>query len=1494
MNTMPYILSRYLNRIPFLLLLLAMVMSVSAQAKPQLSLEQTVSKTTVKAGEPFTYSLRYRCASTTEHCENTKVIGILPATLNNSYSHVAPTDSVHIASHGYSKSQRKVTWTFVNPLPAGSTGELSLTVDFPNGTTENGATATFTPTIEASNADTVTANSLTVTAESKPYITFKKKLHTSNPYIGSDVNYRLYLCNTGGLGTLNLDGVTLTDKLYPNAQFVKATNSGTYDAATHSVTWSLSKLSVGSCFKPYVTALYPQTTFTAETSVTNLGVANVNFVKDGGSLELESSVDHIIKLPSSAGVGFGKHPLKFYKGGHSKIIQAGLLHHNFYVKNQADYSLNNVVISDEIPAELRVSKFYRNSTAHNDLNIGISYKTSINTNWTAVTSSNTTIKVNTLGLAAGEYITALKWEIAELPAYYTRSSIVGFYSTILDSVSVGDIIKNSGHADYDFILDGEPTHTTRISTRNTRILESKPKPYVRKYRTSPAIVTPGKQVKYSIRFKNLESELVNPVLSDLLPANLEFTSWKVTRRDAADMPDPIFTKVDNYQGTGRTLLRWSWTGEAAYTLPIQKWFFIDLVTTVDAAATPGQVANQAYVTAEDPATSLNISSCKQKAVDTLDLNGNGATDDTICATTKPATEVSAVAAMDAVKWVKGLLDTEWHRYPDSGKTSLAGRLDYQLIVKNTGNIPMTNVVVVDILPFLNDTGVIDLSNRDSAWQPQLIGAVQAANGIKVFYSTVENPCRTEVLPTNPEGCVDPAWSAVLPEDITSVRSLRFDFGDVVLAPADELKLTWPMYAPIDAPLGTIAWNSFGYVATRMDTGTQLLPSEPIKVGIEVDDFQPAILGDYIWNDKNGNGIQDPEETGINGVRVELYQPGKDTLPNTADDVLIGFTLSADDADKRPGFYLFSSLEAGQYFVKFYPPVGYIVSPANRGEGDAQDELDSDVNPETQSSDIVELKTYSRNLTVDLGVVKSASAAIGNYVWFDADEDGKQNESADKGINDVTVTLFKDNGDGIADIAADEQVKQMKTANDVNGHAGYYLFDKLNPGQYFVHFELPYGARFTTQGQSGVVDIDDSDVNITTGTTEIVTLLEGFDPSWDAGMILPVGNLSLGNRIWFDEDQNGIYATGSEKGINDVKLTLFRDIDNNGAYTADVDTMVTTTTTFTKDGVKGYYLFDKLPAGAYIVRVDSGNFIEGQPLAELVATTTETDVNNKVDHDSNGIATEGNTAIFSQAITLAESEEGYSELTVDFGFRSKDTTPRVSCSAPKVYGVQDFGLNDSQFFTIDPVALTVEALGKRYYGHDIETLDIHPTNRQIYATSGDDPSSQHPHGYLYQVNPVDGALTGIGSTGLGEVSAISFNPKDDTLWAWADGEGLAVIDITTGKATTPAPSDLRVEALSWNFDGSILYATENRKLWAWDGTNINLVCDDLPGQTEALEMFDENILLFAVHTGNDLNIYAWNVNEGGNSCAADNALSVHVETSYNDVEGISWPVKCIDD
>jgi len=52
--------------------------------------------------------------------------------------------------------------------------------------------------------------------------------------------------------------------------------------------------------------------------------------------------------------------------------------------------------------------------------------------------------------------------------------------------------------------------------------------------------------------------------------------------------------------------------------------------------------------------------------------------------------------------VKGQLDPSWHKYPDSGKTARSGTLDYRLVVENTGNVSMTNVVVIDVLPFISD------------------------------------------------------------------------------------------------------------------------------------------------------------------------------------------------------------------------------------------------------------------------------------------------------------------------------------------------------------------------------------------------------------------------------------------------------------------------------------------------------------------------------------------------------------------------------------------------------------------------------------------------------------------------------------------------------------------------------------------------------------------------------------------------------------------------
>jgi hypothetical protein len=60
------------------------------------------------------------------------------------------------------------------------------------------------------------------------------------------------------------------------------------------------------------------------------------------------------------------------------------------------------------------------------------------------------------------------------------------------------------------------------------------------------------------------------------------------------------------------------------------------------------------------------------------------------------------------------------------------------------------------------------------------------------------------------------------------------------------------------------------------------------------------IGDRVWNDANGNAVQDSTETGINGVTVQL---------------LSGSTVIATTTTNSSGNYTFGSLVAGTYTVK---------------------------------------------------------------------------------------------------------------------------------------------------------------------------------------------------------------------------------------------------------------------------------------------------------------------------------------------------------------------------------------------------------------------------------------------------------------------------------------------------------------------------------------------------------------------------------------------------
>ncbi|MEJ2746881.1 MAG: SdrD B-like domain-containing protein, partial [Anaerolineae bacterium] len=90
----------------------------------------------------------------------------------------------------------------------------------------------------------------------------------------------------------------------------------------------------------------------------------------------------------------------------------------------------------------------------------------------------------------------------------------------------------------------------------------------------------------------------------------------------------------------------------------------------------------------------------------------------------------------------------------------------------------------------------------------------------------------------------------------------------------------------------------------------------------------------------------------------------------------------------------------------------------------------------------------------------------------------------------------------------------------------------------------------------------------------------------------LGSSSLGDFVWQDDDGDGA-QDGGETGINDVTVSLYYDVNGDGALDDD-DLFLESTTTYTNVG-DGYYEFTNLADGDYLVVVDT------------VVDTTDTDL-----------------------------------------------------------------------------------------------------------------------------------------------------------------------------------------------------------------------------------------------------------------------------------------------
>lgn len=113
-------------------------------------------------------------------------------------------------------------------------------------------------------------------------------------------------------------------------------------------------------------------------------------------------------------------------------------------------------------------------------------------------------------------------------------------------------------------------------------------------------------------------------------------------------------------------------------------------------------------------------------------------------------------------------------------------------------------------------------------------------------------------------------------------------------------------------------------------------------------FGPAIIGDYIWEDVNGDGIQDSNEPALSGVSINLVDEDGASV-NDADGNPVGPEVTDDN-----GAYQFDNLVPGDYKVLFPESTDingstYNLTLAN-ADGNNTDDTDSEGDTEDTNTD----------------------------------------------------------------------------------------------------------------------------------------------------------------------------------------------------------------------------------------------------------------------------------------------------------------------------------------------------------------------------------------------------------------------------------------------------------------------------------------------------------------------------------------------------------------
>ena len=191
--------------------------------------------------------------------------------------------------------------------------------------------------------------------------------------------------------------------------------------------------------------------------------------------------------------------------------------------------------------------------------------------------------------------------------------------------------------------------------------------------------------------------------------------------------------------------------------------------------------------------------------------------------------------------------------------------------------------------------------------------------------------------------------------VTSYNPAFFPYGgpaviDINMGLWTPYRQTEPAASFVDADDNPVVPN-LGNINGQSGPDIQL--QTDVNMSMEAETCQGEI-GDYVWHDANGNGIQDPNEVGINGVTVVLNdEKGRQKKTTTANG----------GTSNLPGYYSFQGLCSGNYMIVVdYDTLPNRMVPTAIYQGD-----DSSIDSDFSVQALVTLSgDRDKNTTIDFG------------------------------------------------------------------------------------------------------------------------------------------------------------------------------------------------------------------------------------------------------------------------------------------------------------------------------------------------------------------------------------------------------------------------------------------------------------------------------------------------------------------------------------------------